>query len=105
MRISPVFSKKEEEGLNKINSLFENKIKRIFVVTKERSVGGGFDTYQSIRFHIQFKDGVELSRKDYNEIDNLFPVEEIDGCLISAYEYNFYDISNKEDVRVWEVLS
>ena len=50
---------------------------------------------------ISFRNGIELSREDYKTIDTLFPSHEENGYLLAAYEYNPYDISPKEEMRIW----
>lgn len=101
MQIANYFTDKEKEGIELIQNTFLDKIDKIYVISKKRNVGGGFDSYISIRYHIAFKNDVALTREDYHKIDSLFPVNENNGFLISAYEYNPYDISSKEEVKVW----
>lgn len=103
MQIMNYFTDKEKEGIELIQNTFLDKLDKIYVVSKKRNVGGGFDSYTSIRYHIAFKNDVALTREDYHKIDNLFPVNENNGFLISAYEYNPYDISSKEEVKVFQI--
>lgn len=103
MKIGLNFSENELTGLKTIEQAFPNMIDKIYVVTNKRSVGGGFDSYISTRFYVCFKNGVELSRNDYHILDTLFPISSESDCLMVAYEFNPCDISDKEEVKIWQV--
>ena len=52
MQITNYFTDKEKEGIELIQNTFLDKIDKIYVISKKRNVGGGFDSYISIRYHI-----------------------------------------------------
>ena len=44
MQITNYFTDKEKEGIELIQNTFLDKIDKIYVISKKRNVGGGFDS-------------------------------------------------------------
>ena len=95
------FTKEELAWIEVIVAKFGNQIDSIYVVSKTMPVGGGYDSYEYIRYHIKFKKNIDADREFYYCLSHLFPVNVVNGYLKEAEEYNPYDISSKEVVKIW----